>query len=102
MPHASPSFGFRCCRLLASLLMLAALAASCGPIATCWGGTTSVPDAGGPNFELDVMPILSVAGCNSGHCHGKSRGQNGFALSLLGFDADFDYASIVEEGRGRR
>ena len=55
-----------------------------------------------PNFELDVMPILSVAGCNSGHCHGKSRGQNGFALSLLGFDADFDYASIVEEGRGRR
>ena len=53
-------------------------------------------------FELDVMPILTAAGCNIGHCHGKSRGQNGFALSLLGFDADFDYASIVKEARGRR
>jgi len=53
-------------------------------------------------FELDVLPILTSAGCNSGACHGKSRGQNGFALSLLGFDANFDYASIVEEARGRR
>ena len=43
------------------------------------------------NFELDVMPILTVAGCNGGPCHGKSRGQNGFQLSLLGFDADFDF-----------
>jgi hypothetical protein len=54
------------------------------------------------NFELDVMPVLTVAGCNQGACHGKSRGQNGFQLSLLGFDADFDYATIVKEGRGRR
>lgn len=53
-------------------------------------------------FELDVQPILSRAGCNSGACHGKARGQNGFALSLLGFDADFDYAAIVKDGRGRR
>ena len=29
-------------------------------------------------FELDVLPILTKAGCNSGPCHGKSRGQNGF------------------------
>ncbi len=53
-------------------------------------------------FELDVMPILTVAGCNQGACHGKARGQNGFALSLLGFDAEFDYSAIVKEGRGRR
>jgi len=53
-------------------------------------------------FELDVHPILSKAGCNSGACHGKARGQNGFALSLLGFDADSDYDAIVKNARGRR
>jgi Protein of unknown function (DUF1549)/Protein of unknown function (DUF1553) len=58
--------------------------------------------AGEVNFELDVLPVLTAAGCNAGACHGKSRGQNGFALSLLGFDSDFDYASIVEESHGRR
>ena len=51
-------------------------------------------------FERDVEPILTRAGCNAGACHGKARGQNGFALSLLGFDPDFDYAAIVE-GSGR-
>ena len=60
---------------------------------------------GGPQritFELDVMPVLTAAGCNQGACHGKSRGQNGFQLSLLGFDADFDYARIAKDARGRR
>ncbi len=58
--------------------------------------------AGEPNFELDVMPVLTATGCNTGACHGKARGQNGFALSLLGFDAAFDYSSIVEQAHGRR
>jgi hypothetical protein len=53
-------------------------------------------------FEVDVVPILASAGCSAGACHGKQRGQNGFQLSLLGFDADFDYAAITEEARGRR
>ena len=53
-------------------------------------------------FESDVQPLLTRLGCNAGACHGKSRGQNGFALSLLGFDSDFDYAALVREGRGRR
>ncbi len=53
-------------------------------------------------FELDVQPILTARGCNAGPCHGKSRGQNGFALSLLGFDADMDFHAIVTDGRGRR
>lgn len=55
-----------------------------------------------PKFELDIQPILTARGCNSGPCHGKARGQNGFALSLLGFDANMDYESIVEGARGRR
>ena len=54
------------------------------------------------NFELDVLPILTAAGCNAGACHGKARGQNGFQLSLLGFDPDFDFAAITKEARGRR
>jgi hypothetical protein len=58
--------------------------------------------AGEINFELDVMPVLTAAGCNAGACHGKARGQNGFQLSLLGFDPDFDFATITEEAHGRR
>lgn len=55
-----------------------------------------------PTFEKDIEPILSRFGCNSGPCHGKSRGQNGFQLSLLGFDPDFDFNAITQEARGRR
>jgi hypothetical protein len=54
------------------------------------------------SFELDVQPVLTKAGCNSGPCHGKQRGQNGFQLSLLGFDSEFDFAAITREARGRR
>ena len=54
------------------------------------------------SFELDVQPILTRLGCNAGACHGKSRGQNGFQLSLLGFFPDFDYVALTQEARGRR
>ena len=53
-------------------------------------------------FEQDVQPVLTKMGCNAGTCHGKQRGQNGFQLSLLGFDHDFDFDALVREGRGRR
>ena len=53
-------------------------------------------------FELDIQPILTARGCNAGPCHGKARGQNGFALSLLGFDANMDFEAIVKNSRGRR
>lgn len=53
-------------------------------------------------FERDVQPWLTRLGCNAGACHGKARGQNGFQLSLLGFDRDFDFAALTQEGRGRR
>ncbi|TWU15591.1 hypothetical protein Poly21_27880 [Allorhodopirellula heiligendammensis] len=54
------------------------------------------------SFELDVQPILTAHSCNSGGCHGKQRGQNGFQLSLLGFDPDFDHAAVSRDARGRR
>lgn len=55
------------------------------------------------NFENDVMPVLTKAGCNAGVCHAKAGGgQNGFELSLLGFEPLEDYEHLVNEGRGRR
>ena len=54
------------------------------------------------HFANDIMPLLSRHGCNSGGCHGRASGQNGFKLSLFGFDADFDYNALVKEARGRR
>jgi hypothetical protein len=54
------------------------------------------------NFANHVVPIFTKLGCNSGGCHGKSGGQNGFALSLLGFVPDLDFQTLVKENRGRR
>jgi len=54
-------------------------------------------------FANDVVPILTKASCNSGGCHAKAgNGQNGFRLSLLGFEPQEDYEHIVKEGHGRR
>ena len=54
------------------------------------------------SFTNDVIPILSKFGCNSGGCHGRAIGQNGFKLSLYGYNPEFDYAALVHEGLGRR
>jgi hypothetical protein len=54
------------------------------------------------SYQRDVIPILSKAGCNSGGCHGKAEGQNGFKLSVFGFDVLADHQALVLEGRGRR
>ena len=54
------------------------------------------------SFELHIQPILAARGCSTGACHGKARGQNGFQLSLLGFDSEFDFNAVTREARGRR
>lgn len=54
------------------------------------------------NFPNEIVPVFTKLGCNSGGCHGKSGGQNGFRLSLLGFEPTEDYEHLVKEGRGRR
>jgi len=54
------------------------------------------------SFKLDVMPVLMKAGCNTGSCHGSASGQDGFHLSLFGFDPDSDYHNITRELAGRR
>ena len=54
------------------------------------------------NFPNQVVPIFTKLGCNAGGCHGKSGGQNGFRLSLLGFEPEEDFEHLVKESRGRR
>ena len=54
------------------------------------------------DFPNQITPIFTKLGCNSGGCHGKSGGQNGFRLSLLGFEPGEDYEYLVKESFGRR
>ncbi len=56
----------------------------------------------GISFRLDVMPIFMRNGCNSGGCHGSSRGKDGFRTSLFGFDPAGDYFRLTREQIGRR
>ena len=54
------------------------------------------------SFVNDVVPTMTKVGCNAGGCHGKATGQNGFKLSLFGFEPQEDYEHLVYEQRGRR
>jgi hypothetical protein len=54
------------------------------------------------HFGNQIVPIFTKNGCNGGGCHGKSGGQNGFRLSLLGFEPTEDYEYLVKESKARR
>ena len=54
------------------------------------------------SFRNDVMPVFMRNGCNSGGCHGSSRGKDGFRLSLFGYDPEGDYFRLTREVIGRR
>ncbi len=54
------------------------------------------------SFIRDVMPVFTKAGCNTGGCHGSSRGKDGFRLSLFGYDPDGDYYRLTRESITRR
>src|SRR5438034_10109091 len=60
--------------------------------------------ADGPklSFVRDVVPIFTMAGCANSNCHGSIRGQNGFKLSLFGYEPELDYEAIVKGHDGRR
>jgi len=59
-------------------------------------------DPPSPSFTADVMPVLTRIGCNGGNCHGALNGQNGFKLSLFGYEPEADHKMIVEAHDGRR
>ncbi len=54
------------------------------------------------SFRNDVIPVLTKSGCNSGACHGAASGQDGFGLSLFGYDPTGDYQVITRQWVGRR
>ena len=54
------------------------------------------------NFENDISPLLTRHGCNASQCHGKAEGQNGFKLSVFGYDALADWRAFTAESKGRR
>ncbi|MBK1856276.1 DUF1553 domain-containing protein [Verrucomicrobiaceae bacterium 5K15] len=54
------------------------------------------------SFRRDVMPVLTASGCNTGSCHGSARGQDGFNLSLFGYDPQGDHYRLTREMPGRR
>lgn len=85
-------------RLLQSSLATAAV------VLGLFASTPVVLSAAQPvSFTNDIVPVLTKAGCNTGACHARAGGgQNGFQLSLLGFEPAEDYDSLVKEGRGRR
>jgi Protein of unknown function (DUF1553)/Protein of unknown function (DUF1549) len=54
------------------------------------------------NFSPDILSILTTKGCNGSGCHGSPAGQNGFKLSLFGYDSTADHQMIVRGHGGRR
>jgi hypothetical protein len=62
----------------------------------------SVPAQPPVDFDTEIIPVLTKAGCNRGACHGAAAGRGGLRLSLYGGDPEFDYRSLVLELEGRR
>jgi hypothetical protein len=78
---------------LGTLLCVAALAAE--PIAADAIDRTI-------DFDTEIIPVLTKAGCNAGSCHGAAAGRGGMHLSLWGADAAADYDVLVHAFEGRR
>lgn len=54
------------------------------------------------DFDRDVLPVITRAGCNAGACHASQYGKGGFVLSVMAFDPGLDFTSMVLASRGRR
>lgn len=54
------------------------------------------------SFAAEIQPVMGKVGCNQGTCHGAQDGKAGFKLSLRGYDAEYDYNSLVDDLSGRR
>src|SRR5262245_21657793 len=54
------------------------------------------------SFRNHVQPVLARNGCSAGACHGAAAGQNGFKLSLRGYDDEGDFLTLTRGALGRR
>jgi hypothetical protein len=89
-------------RIVAVCLMTIAAPTMAGEVLA---DATSPETTGAPariSYHLDVAPIFSKAGCNTGTCHGNLNGKGGFKLSLRGDDPLADWLSITHETLARR
>ena len=80
-----------------------ALAAEPAPAAGAGQGSAAAAAGRELDFVGDILPILTRHGCNAGGCHGAGFGvgQNGFYLSLFGFEPVKDHGRITAAARGR-
>jgi hypothetical protein len=75
-----------------------------------YGGATVTVPVAVSNFAadppvsmaLEIVPVLTKAGCNAGACHGSQYGKGGLKLSLFGSDPDADYVVLTRAGGSRR
>jgi len=54
------------------------------------------------SFRNHIQPVLTKGGCNAGACHGAAAGQNGFRMSLRGYDDDGDHTILTRGAMSRR
>lgn len=54
------------------------------------------------SFRNHVQPVMAKFGCSAGACHGAAAGQNGFRLSLRGYDDLGDFTILTRGTLGRR
>ena len=53
-------------------------------------------------FDMHIRPVISRLGCNAGACHASQFGKGGFLLSVVGYDPNKDFNSLVRDRTGRR
>ncbi len=82
------------------LLSLSIFQTHCQTLAQSRTATPTSSQA--PSFQLDILPTLTQAGCNSGACHGAAAGRGHFFLSLWGSNPSADYQQIVLAHQSRR
>ena len=69
---------------------------------TLAGDQPEAPKGRTLSFRADVLPVLNRTGCNTGECHARQGGQNGFQLTVFSFDPAADHRAVVEAAAGRR
>ena len=94
-------------RLIAVLVVTVGFAlptsVRCAELSPAAKTATLAPTDRHVSFTNDIVPIFTKTGCSAGVCHAKAGGgQNGFQLSLYGFEPAEDFDHLVLEGRGRR
>ena len=88
---------------LGLVLVAGSAMAADGPLDNPARRWSSVGPGGTPSFTKHVVPLFSKAGCSARECHGAFQGQNGFRLSLFGYDPALDHKELtVDEGDGPR